>query len=159
VSFTGVALQNCKSGDLALVVDVACGFQVQSGVCGHESIHVGWCSSIAPQDGRRDEIRVDGRPKHEAVIADGEGYAIRVHCPGFEIGDVALLPEKAMKAGRFDARRPGPRLRAVWRIFKSSRAVRGVLCTVEECRPRLPRPQTSTSGIRELPLIQSLSGL
>ena len=55
------------------------------------------------------------------------------------------------------APRPGPRLRPVRRIFKSLRAIRGVLCTVEGCRPRLPRPQTSKSGIRQPPLITNHS--
>src|SRR6201998_1108172 len=50
VSDSGVALQNCKSDDLAFFVDGACGLEVQSGVLRNKSVHVR-CGSVAPQHG------------------------------------------------------------------------------------------------------------
>ena len=96
VRFTGIAFQSCKSDDLALVIDGACGLQIQSGVWGNQSIHVS-CGSVAPKRCPGAEARADGDSQYQALVVDGDGRAVRVtgHCS--EIGDVALLP-KTVKA-------------------------------------------------------------
>src|SRR5580704_6613911 len=97
VRFTGVAFQGRKSDDLALLVDGACGLQIQSGVLRNQSIQVA-CCSIAPKHGPGTEARANGNSQHQAVVADGDGRAVRIAGQSSEIGDVALLPEKTMKA-------------------------------------------------------------
>src|SRR5579863_246563 len=97
VGFARVALQNCESDDLALVVDGACGFQVQSGVLRNQRIHVGG-GAVAPKRGPGAEAGADGNAQHHAIVADGGGGAVGVTGHSSKIGDVALLPEKSMKA-------------------------------------------------------------
>src|SRR5579863_9699363 len=98
VSLTGVAFQGGKADDLALVVDGACGLQVQSRVLRDQGIQVG-SDSVAPKHGAGAEARANGESQYQAIVADGSGGAVRVTGQGSEIGDMAALPKKCMKAG------------------------------------------------------------